>query len=301
MRALLPRRAAELLGQHGGNDLDRARALLNMGVALERLGQLDVALMRFEQGLELRRVAVQGPHLLTAGALVSVAGAMQRLGRTRQALDRYLEAENMLIKCLGPDELLVGEVHVCIGGVHADRLEHSLALSRYFDALALFSKAGAGPLTLSAQHRRIGEVYRRQGQLKKALAHFSGALDVRSRLLGERYSGMCNMDVAGVHFQMGEFDLALTHYQRALECHSLAASNGTVNGEIVDVAHALGSMALVYEKKRDWHRSWELCARALDRGRLRRLGEPRGYKFVGCSRGKRVLAEDEGMAERNFD
>ncbi len=34
-----------------------------------------------------------------------------------------------------------------------------------------------------------------------------------------------------------------------------------VNGEIVDVAAALCNMALVYERKGEYEKAWELCAR----------------------------------------
>ena len=78
--------------------------------------------------------------------------------------------------------------------------------------------------------------------MRKALAHLNGALDVRMRLLGERYSGMCNMEVAGVYLQTGELDLALEHYQKALECHSQAANNGTVSLRRVHALQACNQM-----------------------------------------------------------
>jgi hypothetical protein len=75
---------------------------------------------------------------------------------------RYLSAEGALVNILGGEEVTVAEVIVCIASVHADRGEFAQALERYFDALDLYTRSGAGPLILAAQYRRIADIYRKQ-------------------------------------------------------------------------------------------------------------------------------------------
>ena len=41
-----------------------------------------------------------------------------------------------------------------------------------------------------------------------------------------------------------------------MQCHSLAAHDGRVDGETLDVAAALSEMALIYEHRGDYKRYW---------------------------------------------
>lgn len=75
---------------------------------------------------------------------------------------RYQEAEAVLVRSLGAEEVMVADVRVCLGGVYVDQGEYGLALNCYSDALGLYVRAGSSGLMIAAQHRRIGEVYRKQ-------------------------------------------------------------------------------------------------------------------------------------------
>ena len=149
-----------------------------------------------------------------------------------------------------------------------------LIQSQYFRGLSApdaYLKQRSDNLKTDAlvQYRRIGEVHRRKGDMPAALSYFHKTLETRKRLLGPKHCAQCHFQVARIYHELQDLDASLAHYSESLECHAEAAHGGKVNGETVDVAAAFSEMALLHEQKGQFHKAWELCQRAMDRGRSR--------------------------------
>jgi serine/threonine-protein kinase len=175
--------ARDCLSVFGPGHARYARAELNTGLVLARLGKLEEALARYEAA---RRAYAAAGHFEEGSALRYAAGALMTLERWDEAAKVLADAESILSGRLGPD----GEL------VLATRLNRAFVLNELgqpVQALALAEAAQESLLkTLPPDHdvlryamRVLATIHRKQRRYDQSIEILERLIDAERRATGE--------------------------------------------------------------------------------------------------------------------
>jgi len=207
----------------------------------------------------------QGPAAMcsTAAAaddMVELAMQLYQIAdypRALQMLERALRAKQALQPPVPPAEIALiyywqGVVVLFMGRFDESLVQHEEALkirTRLF---------GAEHEDVAGSHFRIGQCYRKKGDLENALFHGKKALEIRTRIFGAEHSvvaSSCNF-IGMLHWSKGDLESALLHYQKAaqIQTHvsgSLHSDVAVYVGNVGDVLKDMGRYeeALVHMQK----------------------------------------------------
>jgi tetratricopeptide (TPR) repeat protein len=201
------RRAAQLSGDHAAE----ANALVNLGIALIRLGRLESAIDHFRQALPLFEAA--GDRSGEARALGNLGLLEDRRGRFRESLD-YSEQALARYREVGDR---TGEARSLgnIGMVEARIGEHRSAVGHQEEALALFRVTGdlwGEAITLND----LGELELKLGRYEAAAEHLRHGMALFQRIDDTDGQAM-NFNLLGsLHTRLGEPAEAVRRHQQAL-------------------------------------------------------------------------------------
>ncbi|WP_158859814.1 tetratricopeptide repeat protein [Lunatibacter salilacus] len=137
-----------------------------------------------------------------------IGGMYEKMGAYSEALTcqwsaKALFEENQL-------DSLSAEINENLGSIYEDLEAFDSALY-YFDAAYQLNLASGDSLKLINTINNLGDIYRKKGQMKKALATSSQALEL-SRMLREPYQLSSAMrDVAKAHHESGDFQKAYAY------------------------------------------------------------------------------------------
>jgi serine/threonine-protein kinase len=177
------RAARDCLSVFGPGHARYARAELNTGLVLARLGKLEEALARYDAA---RRAYAAAGHFEEGSALRYAAGALMTLERWDEALQVLADAESILSGRLGPEAELV----------LATRLNRAFVLNELGEpaqALALAEATQESLATaLPPDHdvlryamRVLATIHRKQGRFDESIGILERLIDAERRATGE--------------------------------------------------------------------------------------------------------------------
>ncbi|MFD2767563.1 tetratricopeptide repeat protein [Micromonospora eburnea] len=198
-----------------GDRHTESRVLLNLGLVLGRLGQLETAIVHYEQSL---LIAIEFGDLLSeARCLTNIGNANRRLRRFEAAADAQLRALEKARQAAAP--LNVGYALFNLGLISIDRNDPGPAIGYFEEALVLLREVGdrSGE---SGVLDSIGKARSLQGHHQDAVAYHQHALAITEQT-GNRHDRQ--------HFlnSLGETLTAAGKPQDAVRYHEEALSLAT--------------------------------------------------------------------------
>ena len=157
-----------------------ALILDNMALALEKLGDLDNALERQRQSLNLRKALDDRRGI--SYSLDSLGSIYKALGEDDQA-QGCLE-QSLALKQELDDQKGEAETLLLLGRFHLDREQLDQALPLLQRALEAATQSGAQDSIYEA-HKALARAFKRSGRLAEALGHFERYYEVKERVVNE--------------------------------------------------------------------------------------------------------------------
>ena len=244
------------------------RALNNIGLVDEHLGDYDEALRRFDQAA--RAADEVGDRPGRARALDNLGNVTEYLGRYEEALG-YKQQALAIAREIGD---VVGEASTLnnIGNVYERTADHHQALAHYRQALDIGRRIGHAEIEGHALDN-VGSAYRHVGDRSKALDHHRRAIRI-ARESGNNYLLARALNNFGETLrQNGDPTDAAEAHREAL---SIAVSLGElqVQARAHDgIAHALGNPA---DARAHWQRALDIYTQ---------LGAPESLEVAARLRG----------------
>ncbi len=147
----------------------------------------------------------EGNILGQAISLGWIGGMYEKMGAYNDALTCQWSAKELMEE--NQLDSLSAEINENLGSIYED-LEAFDSAQYYFEAAYQLNLACGDSLKLINTINNLGDIYRKKGQMKKALATSSQALEL-SRMLQDPYQLSSAMrDVAKVHHESGDFQKA---------------------------------------------------------------------------------------------
>jgi tetratricopeptide (TPR) repeat protein len=192
--ALRTEALALLRATHGGGDRVQVAAALNeLGNALSEAGRRDEALRILEEGLAMRTRLSPGDTPDVAESLHDTAACLESLRRTAEALPRYEAATAMLRRLVPGDDW---RVSLCLGNVAQCMLE----LDRAGEALPVFEESLAMRRRIfNGDHPLLAQGLNHLATCLTDLGRWSEALPLYEESLSmcRRLYGVVDRDLAG--------------------------------------------------------------------------------------------------------
>ena len=248
------------------------RALNNIGLVDEHLGDYDEALRRFGQAA---RVADEvGDRPGRARALDNLGNVTEYLGRYDEALT-YKQQALAIAREIGD---LVGEASTLnnIGNVYERTADHAQALAHYQQALGIGQRLGHAEIEGHALDN-VGSACRHLGDLARALDHHRRAIEI-ARNTGNNYL------LARALNNFGSTLLQHGDHPAAADAHREALSIASTLGELQVQARAHDGIALALDNTADARTHWQ---HALDL--YTQLGAPEGLEVAARLQKARML------------
>ena len=271
-------------------------------------GDLDGALARYEEGLELFRglmaeLGTPDSRRDVSISLDKVAGIEQARGDLDGALARYeegLEIRRALMAELGTPESRrdVSTSLNNVAGVEQARGNLDGALSRYEEGLeirrGLMAELGTpeSRRDVSSSLQRVADIEQARGDLDGALARYADGLEIARALMAELRTPASRRDVstllqrvADIEEARGDIDGALARYEEGLELFlALLAELGTPESRR-DVSFSLNRVAGIEQARGDLDGALALYEDGLeiDLALMAELGTPQSRRDVSVS------------------
>ncbi len=208
--ALDPLNKALSLAIQFDNQQQKGAILQALGIAYQRLNKLDDALRNFNQALEIRRKISDQRGI--AMSLMQLAQVQTDMGNASAALASYEEAVKV-DREIGDKNGLTQNL-ASLGSFYLDRGQNDKALSYINEALQIARETADQP-TQAILLLNIGTAHFNKGEFQDALTYFQQAYDIRTRL-NENASEPLH-DLAQTNVQLGQYEMALSQYMKALD------------------------------------------------------------------------------------
>ncbi|HKQ56253.1 MAG TPA: CHAT domain-containing tetratricopeptide repeat protein [Candidatus Eisenbacteria bacterium] len=218
--------AVEIREKQSPDDPKLVASLFNRGSTLRLLTRAKDAVAAFDRALALRsRLGV--PDDLQAAELMSSLGVVQRnLGRTAVSLELSQRALAIRRGRLRPDDPALARNWVSIAQALGALSRTGEQMQAYREAIAIF-EAPATPDTagLTTALVNYASVLLTAEDAKSAMAASRRALDLGVALYGAGapQTAMANLNLAIALAQLGDMDLARTHFASSLAANQSAA------------------------------------------------------------------------------
>jgi len=217
---------AQALAVEFGNDEERSQILQAMGVAYANLNKHENALRNLRESLEIKRKL--GLKKGIAMSLDAMASSEDVLGKPDQALKDYKEALAVWQE-LG-DKVGTGDVLNDLGQFYVDH-------GQYDEGLKLFKESLQAEIDVGNQSNQglvlsnIGNAYFFKADYQNARTYFEQALQLREKLKVPSAIADALHNLAETSSKMGQYDLAVEQYLRALD---LRRSTGDKRGAAIE-------------------------------------------------------------------
>jgi len=159
----------------------------NLGNSYSDVGNMDAALMAFEQAVEIN------PTLSESRA--NLGNIYLNKDLIKEAIDEYLTALH-----INPND---AKTHNNLGNAYTQRDSLVLAIDEYQRSIALDP-------SFADAHKNLAIVYSRQERYGRAIAQLNRALDLDSKDAG------CYNQFGDVYSQMNDYEQAISRYKKAL-------------------------------------------------------------------------------------
>ena len=163
-------------GQNRLTTLDGANLLNNMATLHHRRGELQAAVQRYRQALELRR-ELFAPSAALGGLLTNYGGALLELDRREQADELLHEAHSLNHEYAGDDSLATASSAFRLADLYSLQGERNVPLGLYDEAIGIFAERFGDEHFYTARMRlakarhwyRFGEPERSETLIEKAI------------------------------------------------------------------------------------------------------------------------------------
>ncbi len=233
----------------GGDSLDTASSLNNLGIFVMLQGRLEEAVTILEQAVETVRRVSGDRHPELAKGLENLGNAYYRLGRYDRTLELLDEVLTMRREVLGDDSPEVARTLTNMGTVYrkAGDLEQAEASLR--EAVSRMVRAyGPDHSDVASTHRSLGFVLRDRGRLDQAEVELRSALAIAERSFPENSPGL-----AGYQQSLGQV-LAMRRRFRAAEPLLTAVYDAHLAASGADDPRTAAAAAALRELYQTWGR-----------------------------------------------
>jgi tetratricopeptide (TPR) repeat protein len=183
-----------------------------MGLAHQRLGQVDKAIEYHEQALVICREI--GARRREGIMLWSLGKAYFQLGQVDKAIE-YKQQDLAIAREIG-DKIGQGMGLSSLGDIYYTLRQMEQAIEYYEQALVIYHEAGYR-LREWEPLKKLGIVYREMGQVEQAVEFYQQALAVARELDDQRREGVVLIYLGNAHRLMGRYKKALTCFDQAIE------------------------------------------------------------------------------------
>jgi tetratricopeptide (TPR) repeat protein len=252
-----------------GNHPDIANSLNNVGIAYEKLGQLEKGLQYKEQALTMYQALYQGNHPSIAESLNSVGIAYDNLGKREKELqykEQALTMRQALYQGNHPDIAnSLNNVGIAYGKLgKIEKLLQFVGLSskekelQYKEqALTMYQALYQGNHPDIAESLNdVGIAYEKLGQIEKGLQYQEQALTMRQALYQGNHPDIAESlnNVGIAYHNLGKIEKALQYQEQALTMRQ-----ALYQGNHPSIANSLNSVGVAYCKLGDSLKALELC------------------------------------------
>ncbi|PXX71183.1 DNA-binding SARP family transcriptional activator [Nocardia tenerifensis] len=211
--ALMAYHQALSLARACGDKFMEGYALQGLGQVQERMGYYDGAFDYLRQAVGVAEET--GDPYLRACALMRISDADMRVGRYDDAL-AHLEDARKSLTPVPANTLFHNYFSIRIGNVYCMLKQYDAALDSLRTALAR-AQRNNDLIVECCSHLGIGDVHRRKGDYREALAHYERALHI-AYASGSPYEELLAFDaIATVNYCSAHFSVARKRWKAALK------------------------------------------------------------------------------------
>ncbi|MFX1251632.1 MAG: tetratricopeptide repeat protein [Promethearchaeota archaeon] len=256
---------AERLLQESQNlkqSLQELDALIEMAIALERLGKIDESLTVITQGEQIlqslphksaQKKQVTDFTRREASLLSCKAGIYIIKCDFNHALN-LLQRSLTLRKEFGHKKDIATALNN-LGTIYWYKGDLNQALDYYQQSLSLREELGHKQ-EIAASLNNIGVVYGRKGELDQSLEYYQRSLVLREELGNKQHIAASLNNIGIIYSNKYEFDSALEYYKRSLALRKEL-------GNKQEIAIALNNMGILYSQKSELDRALEHLGQSL--------------------------------------
>jgi len=197
--AIILHRKALKIRQHvfGKNHPSTAICHNNLGIALENIGDYDLALVELRRGLDILKLGADNSD--TATSYYGIGFVLEKKGEYDQALENYDKSLNLRKEVLHENHPDTAKCYNSMGTVFRGIGKNDQALVMYEKALAIRKEGLSNdhPDTATS-HNHIGKLLGEIGKFSEALVVLRRGLTIREKVLGSDHR-----DTATSHHNIG--------------------------------------------------------------------------------------------------
>jgi tetratricopeptide (TPR) repeat protein len=222
--------------------------------------------------IAVRHAEIMGDHSNKASWLGNLAFIEIKLGEFDSAQRNILEAKELYEQLGDPVDIAITDYY--LGYLMVERGDLRNGMRIYLSVLAELERMNATGEAIMVRIR-LGEAYRRMGEIASAKLFLQIALHGAERLTDTRSEGNALVELAEAHLEEGDLAAAKDHCLRALRI--------TEDTDPIQTGRAYAILASVHDSRAEY-RSGELCARrALTHYRSARdsRGQARTLRILG--------------------
>jgi tetratricopeptide (TPR) repeat protein len=231
------------------------KLLFNTANLLQIVGNLEKALIFYEEDLEIKIRCFGNSHVSVANTHVNMGSVCGQQGDYKKALFHFNTALPILI-------LQLGNAHVSVASTQNNMAVVLEKQGKLAEALELYQKSlettirAVGPdhVSVAATYGNIGNVLEKQGKLAEALEMHQKCLEIEINSLGNSHVSVAATygNIGNVLEKQGKLAEALEMHQKCLEIEINCLGHSHVSvaatyGNIGDVLKAQGKLAEALE------------------------------------------------------
>ena len=248
---------------YGVNDLQTVNTLRNLGATYAKAGRYGDALDSFERSLRIVQIACGVAQGIVADIYLNLGAVYSEMGEYEDSISRYEAAMNVIVTSQSMDFAMLAEAHSGLADAHLKVGRFELACNSYRESLSLYEYVPYDSTTLVLRVReRLGQAYGGLGMQAAAMDIYESVLEIKLGVFGEGHPSVAdtihNMGV--VLKDMGEFDNAIEHFQRARKMYERSCDYP----DTVRIANVVKNLGVVYSQQGNHRKAIEYFQRAIE-------------------------------------
>ena len=217
---------------HGGDTLELATTLSNIGYAKQQLEDFEGALEANQECLRLRREAFGDTHEEVASTLSHIALVLLKLERHDIALQVFTEAYRIRKTTLSCDTSNLAFTMYNIAHIYHHQGSHENALKFYLATVEVEKGLGIARVDLSITYYNIGQLFYQRGEMELALTKFNEALEIERECYGANHPTCARTlnEIGNIEMRLGNLEGMMKCYTEALRIYK---EKGMVDESVV--------------------------------------------------------------------
>jgi len=248
---------------YGVDDLQTVNTIRNLGATYAKAGRYGDALDSFEHSLRIAQMAPGLAQGIVADIYLNLGAVYSEMGEYRDSISRYEDAMNIIVTSQSMDFAKLAEAHSGLADAYLKVGRFELACNSYQESLSLYEYVPYDSTRLVLRVReRLGQAYGGMGIQAAAMDIYESVLEIKLGVFGEEHPSVAdtihNMGV--VLKDMGEFDKAIEHFQRARKVYEMSCAYP----DTVRIANAVKNLGVVYSQQGNHLKAIEYFQRAIE-------------------------------------